>query len=64
MRCNICNKKLNSIREDSTNAGGFAPCGECNNASFDANFDDGRLYDDSDPTLDIDSIVHTLDIEV
>lgn len=57
MRCNICNSKLDRIKEDKTARGGYAPCSKCEQIVFDTNQDQDRLYDDTDPAIDIAAIM-------
>jgi len=57
MRCNICNNKLKVIILDTKCRGGIRPCGKCEEHIQDAVMTDDRLYDDSDPALDI---AHTI----
>ena len=57
MKCNICNANLTNITFDKEYRGNFRPCGPCQAQIQDAVMTDDRLYDDSDPAVDI---AHTI----
>lgn len=54
MRCLICNSKLDRIIKDEQYRGGFRPCSKCQHYAYD---DALLLYDESDPSDDIQTVV-------